>query len=231
MMVVDEVAAALKLVSDTFKNLKEIYTAVHDGYQYFSTNYPEIKKDVAGMCVELRKTCTAVATAAAVMTHFRFNVSPGAIDNEPTRFNEYFIKYKTDAEEAQKLIRELKGSCTKIIGHAEKLKADAASLNKTFLALFGLHSPERAQDVEEALANIYNEEKEWYIVVGVLSENLTKAIQDVSNALGAGGTMHAANVPAAAQLLNEYATLFGRLELEARSQADEIQALIDELNA
>ena len=229
---IKDVADGIELVSGAIKNMKEIYTAVKDGRQYFTNKYPDIKNDVSNMCVELRKTCNAVATASSIMTHFRFNVSPNAIDHEPTRFNEYFIKYKTSSVEVENLIRSLKGSCTKIIHHAEKLKREASSRINTndILALFGLYSHERTRAVEEALQNVYNEEKEWYIVVGKMSTNITKAVNDVSNTLGANGMMHSDNVKAAALLLNDYAELFGALEIEARNQANEIQDLIDELN-
>lgn len=226
-----EVTDAIKMVSDNIKNLKEIAAAVKEGCGYFSKKYPGIKEDVAAMCVELRKTCNAVATASAIMTHFRFNISPDAINHEPTRFNEYFIRYKDDTVELENLIRQLKGSCSKIGAHADRLRSEAAARGfDHFLAFFGLHSHERTAAIEQALQDIYNEEKEWYIVVGALSNSISRAIKDVSDTLGAGGMMHADNVNAAATLLNNYAALFGALELEARSEANEIQELVDALN-
>lgn len=227
-----EITDGIKLISDTIGNVKDIYEAVKDGYQYFNTKHPEIKKDVSAMCVELYKTCNAVATASGIITHFRFNGSPAAIDNEPTRFNQHFIGYKTGSQQAQDLIRSLKGSCHTIRQHAENLRQEAEStgFKNGFLSLFGLYSEERAYNLQLALENVYNEEHEWYLVVGRLSESITLAVQDVSLALETDGLMLSSNVPAASKLLNEYATAFGELELKAGRQADEIQAMVDELN-
>ncbi|GAA3946105.1 hypothetical protein [Hymenobacter algoricola] len=231
MTVVKEVADGIKLVAESIKNLKEVYAVVQEGLGYFEKTYPDIKKDVSGMCVELRKTCNAIATASAVMTHFRFNTTPGAIASEPTRFNEYFIKYKDDRTEIESLIRSLKGSCGKIVAHTERLKREAAPrFSNSFLALFGLHSAARAERVQQALGNICNEEQVLSIVVGRLSDSIHKAVSDVSDMLGPHGMMHADNVPQAAQLLNVYAGMFAELEMQAREQVEELQELIDKLN-
>lgn len=227
MSVVKEVADGINLVSDTIESLQKIYTAVKDGYQYLDLKHPEIKKDVANMLVELRKTCNAIETASSIMTHFRFNVSPGEINREPTRFNNYFIEYKVDSNNARDLIRNLKGSCRIIEARVHELDKKAGK--STFLEFLGLDSTEREVEVRNALQNIYDEERQWYIVVDKMAENLRIAINEVSDALGPNGMMHANNVPTAALLLNEYAELFGHLELKAKQEADNIQELIDEL--
>lgn len=227
-----EVAEGIKMVAETIQNVKDIYESVKDGRQYFTNKYPGIKTDVADMCIELQKTCNAVATASAIITHFRFNASPGVIDNEPTRFNDYFMKYKTSATEARDEILRLKGSCGKIRMHIEKLddEAEQSSGKRNFLTFLGLHDPAKTAQVRDALQNIYNDEREMHYMVDGLAENLTKAINDVDDKLCTDGLMDSRNVPAAAKLLNEYSKLFGSLETEARKQANEIQELVDELN-
>ena len=227
-----EVVDGIKMVAETITNLKDIYTSVKDGRQYFTNKYPGIKTDVAEMCTELQKTCNAVATASAIITHFRFNASPGVIDNEPTRFNDYFMKYKTSATEARDEILRLKGSCGKIRMHIEKMDDDAGqSIGKrNFLALLGLHDPAKTAQVRNALQNIYNDERELHFMVDGLAESLTKALNDVSGKLCSDGMMDSRNVPTAGRLLNDYAKLFGNLETEARQQANDIQELVDELN-
>ncbi len=228
---VKDVVEGVKLVSSTIQNIRNIYSTVNDGYQYMNTNYPEIKNDLVIMCSELKKTCNAVAKASEIITHFRFNISPVTIHGEPTRFNDYFIKYKMDSGEAKNRIRSLKGSCSIITKHAQKIQKDATTkFNKNnFLELFGLYSIERARQVEQALSNIYNEEKEWYIIVDVLSESLKMAINDVSDHLETNGMMHSDNIKIAAPLLKKYSALFEQLEKESNQQAQAIQDLMDTL--
>lgn len=232
MSIISEVTDALKLVSETIKNTKEVYDAVNDGYQYFNKKYPEIKTDVVEMCNELWKSCNAVAVAAGIVTNFKFNGTPQALPNEPSRFNEHYMNYISNNNEARNLIRSLKGSCHKIEMHVRHLEDEAGNkLNsRDFLALFGLHSYAKSNEVKSALQNIYNDEREMYYMVDKLSESITKALNDVNNALAPNGLMHADYVPDAAKLLNDYAKLFGALQTDARNQANALETLVEELN-
>lgn len=120
MSIVKEVADGIKLLADGIDNIRKIYGAIRDGKEYLETTHPDVKTDVAAMCVEMRKTLQAIATASSIITHFRFNVSSQAIQSEPSRFNDYLMQYKTQAMNVESQLDSLRGHCHKIREHAEK---------------------------------------------------------------------------------------------------------------
>lgn len=226
MSVIKEITDGIALVSDAIKNIKEIHTAIKDGKKYFETTHPEIKADVAAMCTELQKTCNAIAVASSVITNFRFNSSPGAIDGEPTRFNNYFISYKNDEKKAEELIRSLKGHCYIIKQHAEKISQGEI---KSFWIFLGLKSPEREEELGRLLQKIYDDESDSYTLVNRMAYSLNAAIEDVTNALIVDGMMHASKVKDAALKLSEYSVSFKKLENLAQNTRDELDLTIQEL--
>lgn len=231
MSIVKEVADGIDLVADGIDNIRKIYDAVREGKKYLETTHPDVRGDVAAMCVEMRKTLQAIAAASSIVTHFRFNVSSRAMETEPTRFNEHFIQYKTQAQAVESQLDSLRGHCSVVTRHAKKLdkKAENAGLGG-MLALFGFSSPQREQDLAEGLRKIGDDELQFHSNVWKMRAILEGSLNDIGSRLGPPGSMDARNVPAAADALGEYATRFGKLESDANYAALELQGLIDELS-
>ncbi len=225
MGILKEVTDDIKIVSDSIKNIKSIYEAIKDGKKYIETQHPEIKSDVAAMCEEMKKTCAAIATASRVITNFRFNSSD--MDKDPTRFNEWFIKYKTNKNEAGNLIRSLKGHCQKIKYHADKI---SQGNQDSFWKYLGFNTEEKNKELGELLQGIYNDERDLYNTVYKMAESMNAAIEDVTEALCLNGMMHSSKVPEAALKLNEYRTIFKELETSAAKTEDNLNEIVQELN-
>lgn len=230
MSMVKEVADAIEVVADGIGNVRKIYEAVRDGKRYLEEKHPEVRKNVAEMCGELRKTMQAIASASSIVTHFSFNVSDQAIATEPTRFNDYLMQYKTQALGVESQINALRGHCSIIKQHAEKLQEAAAGQSfGSFLELFGLRSKKRERELGEAIQRVYNEEEQFHTNALQMYWALNGALDDVASKLGPPGMMDAKNVPIAAATLGEYAERFRRLEADANYMGLQIQTLVDEL--
>jgi hypothetical protein len=226
MSVVIEVSEAINLVAGAIKNIKDIHTALKDGKMYFEKKHPEIKKDVQAMCAELQKTCSAIVIASSVVTNFKFDASPAVIELQPTRFNDYCIHNATSRVGAEDLIRSLKGHCSVIRGHAEKLTQGKPEL---FWRFFGLSAAEKEVELGEKLMDLYNDEKEFHITVGKMASSIEKAFTDVTDTLCSNGLMHASNVPEAAAKLGAYSLLFRELKTKAEQTRDDIGETMIEL--
>lgn len=222
MSIIKEVADGIKLVGESIKNIREIQKAIKDGKGYFEKKHPDIKTDVKVMLGEMQKTCDAISKAAGIITHFSFNTSPGAIDSEPTRFNNLFIDYKKDLNAAEEMIKSLKGHCTIIRHHAEAI---AQNKSQTFWNIIGLHSPEKEDELAQKLHTIYDDEMSFHSTVYQMAKSINIAINDVSDAIETNGMMMSANVPLAAQKLLEYKVVFRELEDESKNTAAEIADL------
>ena len=183
------------------------------------------------MCIEMRKTLQAIATASSIITHFRFNVSTQAIESEPSRFNDYLITYKTQAMNVESQLDSLRGHCHKIRDHAKKLEEKARKVKLAgMLKLFGLSSDQLEQELSDALDNIYDDEMQFHGNVWNMRMVLERSLDDIGKKLGPPGTMDAENVPTAAKTLGEYAEHFGKLESDANYAALRLQGLVDELS-
>ena len=225
-----DVLDSVKLVADGVNHIRTVAQAVHDGRDYLKLQHPEIRDDLAKMCDEMRKTAVAVAAASAVLTHFRFTVEGSARDSEPARFNEHLIAHKEVAAYITQSLHSMRGRCSIIQEHADKLRDRANSMNLgRMLRLFGIDSAERDRQVADALQEIYNDEWQGYLLIGRLSGALQQALDDIASALGPPGTMEPARVPDAAKLLGAYAQEFSRLESESNFVVLELQQSIDAL--
>jgi hypothetical protein len=230
MTIIKEVADGIKLVADGIENVRNIYSSINDSRAYLEMKHPDVRDDVAAMCVEMRKTLQAIAAASSIITHFKFNVSSQEIAHEPTRFNDYFIEHKVQARNVQNQISSLRGHCSKIQEHAERLedKAQKARLANMF-KLFGFDTKEREQKLADGLAYVYDEESQIHAAVWNLGWIVTLSLDEINKKLGPPGVMDAKNVPAAAKLLGEYAEVFSELEANANFAALQLQRLVDEL--
>ncbi len=231
MSIVKEVADGIKLVAEGIDNIRKIYDAIRDGKKYLETTHPDVKSDVSAMCIEMRKTLQAIATASSIITHFRFNVSSQAIATEPSRFNNYLMQYKTQAMNIENQLDSLRGHCSTIRKHAQDLekKAKKAKLASMF-KLFGLNSDQMEQELASALDQVYNEEMQFHSNVWTMRMVLERSLDDIGQKLGSPGAMDARYVPTAAKILGEYAEHFSKLETEANYAALQLQTLVDELS-
>jgi hypothetical protein len=229
--IVAEVVDGVKLVSGGIQNIRTILKAIEDGIDYLHNRHPDVKDDLIAMCKEMQKTTQAVAAASAIITHFRFTVAGSAAELEPARFNEHFMKYKTQAVDVTEQLNSLRGRCGIIKDHADKLDEEARKANLIGLfKLFGFDSEERERKLATALQRIYDDELQYHENVYEMRRTLEVTLDDVQSKLGPAGSMDPENVPKAAQTLGEYAEVFSKLESDANYAAFELQKAINELN-
>jgi hypothetical protein len=230
MTIVRDVVDAVKAVAEGVEHIQTIAKAVRDGRDYLKLRHPEVRKDLAAMCVEMRNTLTAIAAASAVLTHFRFTIAGSAVDSEPRAFNDHLVAHKEKAHNVSRSLHALRGHCHVIRKHADSMVERARSLRlERLLLLFGIDSAERDRAVAKALQDIYDEEMQAYRLAAQLSLALQRALDEISKALGPPGAMLPANVPIAAALLGEYAEAFSRLESTSNYVALDLQQSIDVL--
>ena len=230
MTVVAEVRDGVKLVADGINNIRTIYSAINDGREYIQRLHPNVKGDLAAMCVEMRKTANAVATASAIITHFRFTVSGNARDLEPARFNDHLLENKAHLRDVEDQLNALRGRCGVIRDHASDLddKAKTAGFRNLF-GLIGVDSEERERQLAGALQRIYDDEMEFHHNVYGMRRTLECALDAIGDELGPPGAMDPENVPNAAATLGEYAEVFGNLESDANYAAYQLQEVITRL--
>jgi hypothetical protein len=228
--IVKEVADALAIVSDGIEHIQTVAKAVRDGRDFLRIQHPEVKADLAAMCEEMRNTSFAIAAASAVLTHFKFTVDGSDLDRQPARFNDYLVAHKEKAEAVSRSLHALRGHCHRIRDHAERLRDRAGSSGlDRMLQLFGIDSTDRDRAFAEALEAIYDEERQGYMLAAGLSFGVQRALVDISDTLGAGGTMHTSNVIKAASLLGEYSMIFSALQTQSNYVALDLQQTIDTL--
>ena len=181
------------------------------------------------MCIELRKTCHSIAVSSSVITNFHFNSTPNEIQSEPTRFNNYFINYKSQSTFAEDQIRALKGSCSKINSHILKYKKEKNK--KSILSFFNLKDPKKEAELFDRLEKIHDDETDFHSNVFLMAISITEAIADVNKALITNHTLDYNRIPDAAKLLNNYSFHFGNLEKLAIQTRNEIENTIDLLES
>lgn len=226
MSVIKEVLEGIEMVAKAIKNIKEIQKAIKDGREYLTKKHPDTKSELKGMLTEMQNTCGAIAEASALITHFSFNGSPGAIDTAPDKFNQHFIETKSKINNAENIIMNLKGHCHIIRNHADNIRQKEG---KDIWSLLGLNSQEKEHQIANGLMTIYNDEMDFHSTVYEMSKSLQLAIDDVANTLETDGLMLATNVPAAAQKLSEYKKHFRQLEKTTKETYLEIKVLADSL--
>lgn len=232
MTIVKEVLDAMKLLSDGIKSMETFISACRSGQQYLKSRHPDVSQHLSIMCVELKKTLLAMATASSTVTHFSFTVAGSAVDTEPRRFNDAFIAHKPIEEQLRQQINVSRGHCQTIGKHAQKMakKAKARGLNGLF-GLLGVKSKEREKQLSDTLSQIYTEDMMFHVVVDQMTVAVTATFRAVQKALGPAGSMDPANVRKAAKVLGEHAEKFSALESQGVYLANELQKVIDEMNS
>ncbi len=177
----------------------------------------------------MQKTAQALAAASSIVTHFRFVVRDG-LSAEAARFNEHFVDHKAQAESVERQLRSMRGHCSVIEKHAEKIKKDAAPTPLSSLAAaLGLASDEEDQKVAAALRGIYNDELQYHLGVQRMTQAIKLALGAVQDALGPPGVIDPARVPDAAAVLGEYSIAFAELEATCNNTVLQLQESIDAL--
>lgn len=227
---IKDVVDGLKLVADGIDSVKTIADAIKSGTKYLKVKHPEVQMDLRAMLTELGKSLFVIKQASAVLTNFRFAVANDVKGTELTRFNEYFIKSKTDAQLLRERIEDLRTHCSKIREHGSKISgsATAAGFAKIF-SLLGLNSPKRELELGEQLDKLAYEDFAVANSAEQMLACLEGALKDVQNALGDSGSMYPENVPIAAALLAEYGPEFEKSEERAAEAVKEIRQLVQAL--
>src|SRR5437660_3502901 len=131
-----DVVDGLKLVADGIKSVKTIAEAVKNGRDYLKAKHPEIQRDLQAMVIELGKSLFVIKQASAVLTNFRFAIATDTQGTELGRFNDYFIKSKTEAQYLRDRIEDLRTHCSKVRDHAFRISESATA--KGFAKIFAL---------------------------------------------------------------------------------------------
>jgi len=228
MSIIKEVADGIDLISSSISNIKTIVDTVKDGKGYLENRYKEAKSDVIMMLQEMNKTLSTISRATSIITHFSFVNDPGHFASDLREFNNRIIDTKAEIDTLEQNIHDYRGHCSVIRNHAQKIK-DGNKLDYLFM-IFGVDSKEKNEELSFRLQTIYDDERNHYMAVFAICNNLRLAIDDVHHALGGPGMIDPANVPAAAALLREYSEIFLMLEKEAKKNHEEIRELTLELS-
>lgn len=228
---VQDVIEGLKLVASGVQSIRTITEAIKSGRDYVKAKHPDIQSDLRAMVEELMKSVLVVKQASAVLTNFRFAISTDAKGSELARFNDYFIKSKADAEDLRKHIEDLRTHCSRVREHAGNIAGGwgATSFSRIFEFL-GLHSPERERELGDKLDKLAYEDFAVANSAEIMLDCLERALKDVQNSLGTGGSMYPENVPAAAALLADYGPHFQKMEDQATEVATDIRKVVQELD-
>jgi hypothetical protein len=225
-----DVVDGLKLVADGIKSVNSIAEAVKSGRDYLKAKHPEIQSDLLAVVVELGKSLFVIKQASAALTNFRFAIATGTQGAELARFNDYFIKSKTDAQHLRVHIDDLRTHCSKVRAHASRISGEATATGfAKIFGLLGLNSPEREEELGVRLDRLAYEDFALANSAEQMLKCLEDALRDVQNALGDGGSMLPENVPRAAALLAEYGPEFEKMEECASDAAKETRDLVTEL--
>ncbi|RII31534.1 MAG: hypothetical protein CXR30_01585 [Geobacter sp.] len=225
-----DVVDGLTLVADGIKSVTAIAEAVKSGKDYLKTKHPEVQNDLRKMVQELGKSLFVIKQTSAVLTNFRFAIATDTQGTELARFNDYFIKSKTEAQFLRNRIDDLRTHCSKVREHGTRISgsATAAGFAKIF-SLLGLGSPEKEMELGERLDKLAYEDFAIANSSDQMLKCLEDALRDVQDTLGNGGAMYPQNVPDAAALLAEYGPEFERMEERATEAAMEIRDLAKDL--
>lgn len=228
---VKDVVDGLKLVADGIKSVKTIADAIKSGEDYLKAKHPEVQPDLRAMLAELGKSLFVIKRASAVLTNFRFAIANDAQSAELSRFNDYFIQSKAEAQLLRDRIEDLRTHCSKIREHGSKISGSATAMGfAKIFSLLGLNSPERELELGEQLDKLAYEDFAVANSAEQMLGCLEGALKDVQNALGNGGSMYPEKVPDAAALLAEYGPEFETMEERALEAVKEIRDLAKALD-
>jgi hypothetical protein len=229
---IKDILDGLKLVADGIDSVKSILEAVKTGANYLKTQHPDVQGEVRQLVVELGKSVGVVKQASAVLTNFRFAIAADSGSHELARFNDYFIKSKTEAQFLRDHIDNLRTHCSNVRDHAARI--GAASNSNAFTALFAtflnLRDQAREKDLSEKLDKLAFEDFAVANAADAMVKWLEQSLSLVQNALGTGGAMYAQNIPAAAEVLTQLGPAFEKMESQSAQALTEVRQTANSLN-
>ena len=222
-MAVKDIAEAIKLLGDVVKSTREIVEAANDGRAFLASRHPEAQQDLAALLGQMQRALSGLTEVTKVFTGFRFVYDGRSVDlpsanRELARFNNHVIAQKGDIATLQNRIRELKANCEKVRALRDKL--DGLSQTGTWGSMFQLLGPkakQRATELAGSLGNFYADDQRMIDLLNATLALAREALKEVEDALGPPGTANPYNVPAAAEILRVYATVFEAPERELQN--------------
>ena len=221
MTLIKEMADAVEFLSDLVKNTRDLATAVKDGRDYLTSQHPEAKADLVAMLGEMQTTIEGLARVTSVVTGFRFTTSGSAVDDEPSRFNDYVIGQKEKVAALRGSIRTLKGNCDRIRVARDKLNSMGTGWTGMF-RLFNLRRRETEQRLANALSLFYADDQAMLFRVEQILDLSETALAEADDALGPRGSASPHRIGGAAAVLNVYADAF-------RDSAKDLNGLVRSL--
>ncbi|OPY14492.1 MAG: hypothetical protein A4E66_00378 [Syntrophus sp. PtaB.Bin001] len=222
--ILDGVEAIAKSISDIGK----IIEAIQKGKDYFEKRYKDAKNDVKEILEEINKTLITTSSATSILTHFSFVDDPKSYAADLREFNNRIVDGKSEIDRLRQDIDEYRGHCSKIRYHADRIK-EGNKLDYLF-RIFGIDSEEENKKLSATLLEIYETERDHYLTVHEVCDNLRKAIDHVHETLGGPGLIQPGKVPEAAALLSEYGRAFMKIESAANHRVFQIRELIRALS-
>lgn len=224
-----EVVDGLGLVKDAVENVLAVVQAVKDGRDYLKQNYPEARKDVEQLLLELRKNLVLIAEVSGVVTRFRFDASDSALALQ--RFNDYYIQQSSQTLAAKQQIDQLRSRCSEVRKHAANVSEGfGMSAFQKFFEKLDVKAALRRGELATILDRLSYEDFANARAADAILECGERALSDVQRALETNGLMNVANVPAAAARLKEYADEFEPLGKQCQATARTINDLAQELS-
>ncbi|WP_171060519.1 hypothetical protein [Poseidonocella sp. HB161398] len=231
MSIIQDVEQSLKSVASVISSIRTISKAVREGRDYVRTRHPQVAEDLAVMCNELRNTAMALSAASTLITHFRFVGGDGSAASLQA-FADALYHQKAKAEEAGRVIGVLRGHCSVIRQHADRIMEEAAPQGLSGLAaVLGLHSEEKERRIAEAIGRVCDVEMEFHMEADQMTRAIRAALEDVGDRLETDGMLDPARMPEAAKLLKAYRGMFTEIDAECLAAAKELAASVDALDS
>jgi hypothetical protein len=223
-----EVIDGLGVVKEAVENVVAVVQAVRDGRDYLKQNYPEARKDVELMLLELRKNLVLIADVSGVLTRFRFDANDNGLALQ--RFNDYYIQQSAKTVAAKQGVDQLRSRCSAVREHAGNVSEGLGmSAFQRFFEKLNVAAALRRGELATILDRLSYEDFANARAADKILECGELALGHVQRALETNGLMQVTNVPAAAALLREYAQQFEPLGRESQATASTIDQLAQEL--
>jgi len=183
----------------------------------------------------MQATVEGLAEVTKVASSFRFvvsdlSVSQGSARRELARFNNYMVQQSADVAKLKGNIRSLKGSCERVKALRDSLDSQAKKgEHGTMFLLFGFRLGAQARTLHGHVSNLYADDQRMIEQFQAMLKLVTKAINDINDALGPSGMASPYQLPRAAALLGTYAMLLKEPQQALDTLADDLQAARDVL--
>lgn len=227
---IDDVIDGMKMVSDAVNQIQKIVNAIETGRDYLKVKHPEVEVGVSLLLRELSKNVSLIKQSSAIITNFRFAASSENEENQLTRFNEYYIKSKTEADDLLLHIGDLRSHCSQVRGYAFSI-TDKTKVNgfKGMFELFGLSDKKKEEELGTYLDRLAYEDFEVANSAEIMLEFVHKALADIQSSLETDGLMKEENISKTAKLLAQYSATFEEMEERSILTLSSLRKTISEL--